>query len=99
MKIEWTKWAVDQWLETFEYLEAGNASAARRIAQSIFETVDILADHPFAGRTGKIDGTREFVVPRSPFIIGYEVDRSADTLTVVTIYDGRRQWPESFPKE
>jgi toxin ParE1/3/4 len=99
MKIEWTRWAIDQWLETFEYLESENASAARRIAQCIFEVVDMLADHPFAGRKGKIAGTREFAVPRSPFIIGYEVSRSSNTLTVITVFDGRRRWPSAFPKD
>lgn len=99
MKIEWTRWAIDRWLETFEHLETENASAARRIAQSIFEVVDMLADHPLAGRVGKIAGTREFAVPRSPFIIGYEVNRSSDTLTVLTVFDGRRRWPKSFPRK
>jgi hypothetical protein len=36
---------------------------------------------------------------RSPFIIDYEVSWSADTLTVITVFDGRRRWPEALPKE
>lgn len=99
MKIEWTRWAIDQWLEAFEYLEDGNPSAARRIAQSIFEVVDMLADHPLAGRAGKIAGTREFAVPRSPFIIGYKVDRALNMLTVIAVFDGRRRWPKAFPHQ
>lgn len=99
MKVKWTRWAISDWLATFEYLEADNPSAARRIARSIFEVVEMLAVHPFAGRAGKITGTREFAVPRSPFIIGYEVNRSSDTLTVITIFDGRRRWPKNFPSE
>ncbi|HUY81656.1 MAG TPA: type II toxin-antitoxin system RelE/ParE family toxin [Acidobacteriaceae bacterium] len=99
MRIEWTRWAVDQWLKTFEYLESENAPAALRIAQSIFEVVNMLADHPLAGRKGMIAGTREFAVPRSPFIIAYEVNRSSDTLTIITVFDGRRRWPSAFPKD
>lgn len=99
MKIEWTPWAISQWLETFEYLENENASAARRIAESIFEIVEMLAPYPYAGRVGKISETREFAVPRSPFIVSYEVDQTSDTLTVITIFDGRRRWPKEFPRE
>lgn len=98
MKVEWTRWAVSQWLDSFEYLEGENPAAARRIAEAIFETVDMLALHPHAGRIGGVDGTREFAVPRSAFIVAYAVDRSKNLLRVLTVYDGRRRWPSAFPK-
>jgi toxin ParE1/3/4 len=98
MKVEWTRWAVNRWLELFEYLEADNAPAARRIAENVFETIDVLAAHPYAGRAGRIAGTREFAVSRSSYVIGYELDSSDNVLRVLTIYDGRRRWPKSFPR-
>lgn len=99
MNIEWTRWAINEWMEALDYLEHENSSATARIYQSVLNTLAMLADHPLAGHLGKIAGTREFAVPRFPFIIGYEVDRSSDTLTVITVFDGRRRWPNSFPKE
>lgn len=99
MTVRWTRWANNEWLESLEYLELENPSAAARIGEAVVGVLVMLADHPYAGHVGKIAGTREFAVPRSPFIIGYEVNRSSDILTVITVFDGRRRWPKSFPKE
>lgn len=99
MNVEWTRWAINEWMESLDYLEHENPSAAARISEAVVDTLVMLADHPYAGHVGKIVGTREFAVPRSPFIIAYEMSRSSDTLTVITVFDGRRRWPKSFPKE
>ena len=99
MNARWTKSAIRQWEETFEYIEADNPTAARRIAESIFDVIDMLAVHPYAGRTRTTKATRQFAVPRSPYVIAYELDLSGDLLWVVAIFDGRRRWPKSFPKE
>ena len=99
MNIEWTRWAINEWIESLDYLEHESPSAAARISVAVVDTLIMLADHPYGGHVGKITGTREFAVPRSPFIIGYELDRLSDTLTVITVFDGRRRWPRSFPKE
>lgn len=99
MKVRWTRWATNQWLESFEYLEHENSSAAAHTVNSVLETIAMLAAHPHAGRVGRIAGTREFAVPRSPFVIGYQVDLPNNVLHVLTVYDGRRRWPKSFPRE
>jgi plasmid stabilization system protein ParE len=49
---------------------------------------------PFAGRIGRVDGTREAVIPRSPYIVVYQV--SAQAVEIVGIWHGARLWPESF---
>lgn len=99
MKVRWTEPAFNQWEESFRYIEAENASAARRIAEKVFEVVEMLSGHPYAGRIGRIAGTREFAVPRSPFVIIYGVDQRELVLGVFAVYDGRRRWPKSFPLE
>jgi plasmid stabilization system protein ParE len=100
MKVSWTRWATNQWLESFEYLQRENPSAAAsRIGASVVETIAMLAAHPHAGQIGRIAGTREFAVPRSPFVIGYELDLRENVLRVLTVYDGRRRWPKDFARE
>jgi plasmid stabilization system protein ParE len=49
---------------------------------------------PYSGKTGRVDGTREAVVPRSPYIVVYEV--SAQEVKIQGIWHGARLWPESF---
>ena len=49
---------------------------------------------PYSGRIGRIDGTREAVVPRSPFIVVYEL--SERSVEILGIWHAARLWPESF---
>jgi toxin ParE1/3/4 len=93
MKVSWSRWATNQWLESFEYLQRENPSAAARIGAGV------VAAHPHAGRVGRIAGTREFAVPRSPFVIAYGVNRLEGILWVFAVYDGRRRWPKDFARE
>lgn len=43
------------------------------------------------GRTGRVVGTRELVVPDTPYIIPYRVKRNR--LEVIAIFHGRQRWP------
>jgi plasmid stabilization system protein ParE len=63
------------------------------------DAIALLASHPHAGHIGRIAKTREFAVPRTQFVIGYEVDMPNNTLHILTVYDGRRRWPKSLPKK
>lgn len=99
MNIFWTEPALAKWEESLDYIEAENASAAQRMELRVADTIRMLADHPFAGHVGRIVGTRQFTVPQLPFLIVYKVDRAENVLTIVAVFDGRRRWPKSFPKE
>jgi toxin ParE1/3/4 len=50
----------------FDYLEADSPRAATRIGDRIETQVELLIDTPEIGRPGRIDGTRELVIPRTP---------------------------------
>lgn len=99
MKDRWTEPAFLQWQQSFEYIETRSPDAAWRIAARVVDAVQMLVAHPYAGHAGLVTGTREFVVPGSPFVIIYELDLRTETLIILAVFDGRRQWPESFPKE
>ena len=99
MRVEWTEPALTQWEQSLDYIEAENAAAAQRIETRVVDAIEMLGVHPYAGRIGRIAGTRQFAVPQSPFLVIYEVIQSDDVLWVVAVFDGRRRWPKSFPKE
>ncbi len=66
---------------------ANAVSVKRRIAHAI----DVrIASNPFIGRFGKIEGTREWVVPGLPYVITYRVDQAQNTLTVAGVVHGAR---------
>ena len=49
---------------------------------------------PYSGRVGRVEGTREAVVPRSAYIVVYQV--STQAVEIVGIWHAARLWPESF---
>jgi toxin ParE1/3/4 len=55
---------------------------------------DLLADQPQMGRPGRVSGTREFVVPRTSYIVPYRV--RDNRIQVLRVYHGARRWPERF---
>jgi toxin ParE1/3/4 len=50
-----------------------------------------LLDQPMMGRTGKADGTREFVIARTPYILIYRVN--PEVLEVLRVIHGAQRWP------
>lgn len=60
----------------------------------ILETVRRVGQMPRSGRAGRIEGTREAVVPRSPYIVVYRI--SEQTVDILGIWHAARLWPESF---
>ncbi len=62
--------------------------AGARHARLQFEAAEaLLRDNPNAGRPGILPGTRELVIPKTPFIIFYRV--ASDRVEVLRVWDGR----------
>jgi toxin ParE1/3/4 len=54
----------------------------------------LLPNNPEMGRPGRVPGTRELVIPRTPFIVPYRL--VGNTIQVLRIFHGARRWPEAF---
>jgi toxin ParE1/3/4 len=94
VKVIWTRPALRA-LEAFgDYIGADNPTAAERTVSRILERVDELAAQPHIGRPGRIDDTRELVVPGTPFVVPYRV--RDEQVEVLSVFHGARKWPESF---
>lgn len=53
-----------------------------------------LSDHPRAGRVGRIEGTREWVLTGTPFISVYElIGEPTEAIGILNILHGALQWP------
>ena len=61
------------------------------MADSIRSAIGQLITHPHIGRIGRVFGTRELVVPRTPFIVVYEVQ--ADAVRVIRVLHSSQRWP------
>jgi toxin ParE1/3/4 len=68
LTIAWLKTALRTRFEQLNYIAADNVRAAIRLDEEIDRQVDLLAEHPLMGREGRVKGTRELVIGRSPFM-------------------------------
>ncbi len=94
MLIQWTTPATEELLAAYEYVAAENPAAAQRITNHIWETVEVLARHPLAGRKGRVTGTRELIVPGTPFVVAYRVEKNE--VWILAVMHAARKWPREF---
>ena len=95
MKIAWSPEAIEDLVSLRAYIAEDNPAAARRTVQHIIESIEqLLPDNPRIGRAGRLPGTRELVIPRSPYIVPYRLQRT--TIQILRVYHAARRWPDSF---
>ena len=94
MRVRWTTPAREQFVSAYEYIAEENRAAAVRTADQIWESTQLLARHPMAGREGRVAGTRELVVRGTPFIVAYRVEKNE--VWVLALMHAARKWPDEF---
>ena len=94
MIVRWTQPAVHDLADIADYIRADNPAAAERVGLTIRAAVNGLRDHPHLGRPGRVVGTRELVIPRLPYIVGYRV--ADDTIQILAVRHGARRWPKTL---
>jgi toxin ParE1/3/4 len=77
-----------------EFIEKDSEQNAAVVAARILKAVDLLQSHPEIGRPGRVIGTRELVIPDTPFIIPYRV--AHERLELIAVFHGRQKWPTKF---
>ena len=95
MKIVWTRRAKRHLRAAYDYWERESSPfAADTMLNRIFSAVELLERHSEAGRRGRVSGTRELVIPATPFPIAYRVRRNR--IEVLALLHGARKWPDGF---
>ena len=95
MKIVWQPQAIEDLGSLKRYIAADNPAAASRVVTTIVSLVGKqVGTFPETGRSGRIEGTRELVVPRMPYIVVYRV--KADAIDILAVHHAARRWPDSF---
>jgi toxin ParE1/3/4 len=97
MHLEWSVFAMTDREAIFEYIEADNPRAAVAVDDRIQTRVEGLAQLPRMGRPGRIEGTRELVINRTPYIVTYQV--VGDTVRILRVLHGAQQWPDAMTEE
>jgi toxin ParE1/3/4 len=92
MRVVWTRPALAHLEEIADYLAERNPAAAHRIVNAIHSKVEtLLSENPSIGRPGRDPSTRELVVTRTPYIVGYRV---TDQVEILAIMHGAQDWPD-----
>ncbi len=89
LPLVWRRKALDSLEEIIGYIEARNPQAALKLRQRISQIVELLPEHPYLFRPGRVSGTRE-AVAHPNYIVVYRV---SDVIDVVDVIHARRQYP------
>ena len=93
-RIKWLDIALTDLDESVEYIARHNISAARKLANRIWNSVQILADNPEIGRPGRVQETRELVISGTSYIVAYRI--KGDQVQILRVLHGARKWPVKF---
>ena len=94
MNVRWTRLALNDLGEIGDYIARDDPAAAQRVGRMIEAAVGRLAEHPYSGPAGRVEGTRELVVPRLPYILAYQI--KDDAIHILAVRHGARHWPSDF---
>ncbi|NKN12847.1 type II toxin-antitoxin system RelE/ParE family toxin [Rhizobium laguerreae] len=93
MIVKWLQQALLDREGQIRHIFAQNPKAAIALDDVIRHQAKMLADHPEAGRGGRLGGTRELVIPRTAFLLIYRIDRKAQSVEILRLLHGAQQWP------
>jgi toxin ParE1/3/4 len=94
VKIRWTPIAAEDLKSAYEYVAERNPTGADGLVDRILSTIDLLQRHPEMGRPGRVNATRELVVPGTPFLVVYRIHRNQ--VQVLSVLHAARKWPNQF---
>jgi toxin ParE1/3/4 len=74
MRVRWTDDAAADLRQISARIENDRSrTLANRICRAIYSAVQSLRRHPAKGRPGRVSGTRELVIPGTPYVVMYRL--------------------------
>ncbi len=88
-QVVWSDWGKRQYRSAMMYLIPRNPVAAGKLAAQIRATIEGLAERPI-GRPGHAPGTFEKIVPKTRYIVIYEL--MGDELHIHRLFHMSQDW-------
>ena len=93
MTLTWSPEAIDDLASLRTYLSEDDPAAAKRVALHIIHCIEeLLSNNAQLGHPGRVPGTRELVIPKTPFVVPYRLHH--EVLQILRVYHHARRWPE-----
>jgi addiction module RelE/StbE family toxin len=94
MRLRWSGRAIGHLASIEAYIAKDKPDAAIRVVAEIVEAASRLAQFATLGRSGRISGSRELIVPGLPYIIAYRI--VGDVIDISSVIHTSRKWPEKL---
>ena len=92
MKLVFDDRALGDLEDIYHWIAQDSPRTAKAVVDRIFASTGLLASFPYMGRAGRDAGTREWVVPRLPYIVVYEVMEDRGEVVVIAVFHGAQDW-------
>lgn len=94
MIVRWLPNAIRSRDHQIDYIAERNVQAAIDAGDSVMHQIRQLSEHPELGRPGRVKGTRELVINRTPFVIVYRIKPRARRIEIIRFLHTAQQWPK-----
>lgn len=91
MKLHFTRRAIQDLSSIADYVYQQNPQAARRVRDSIIESLQTLVLFPHIGRQQAVKSVRKLVTRRYPYLVYYSVDETSEEIVIITIQHPARR--------
>jgi len=91
MHVSWTPRARAEREAAIDYIAQDNPIAALDQLDEIERQTNLLTTQPKMGRIGRVKGTRELVINRTPFIAVYRIE--GNRIEILRFLHGAQKWP------
>jgi toxin ParE1/3/4 len=88
MKLVYDDQALADLEDIFNWIAQDSPAAAKTVVDRLFSSTELLISFRFMGHVGHDPGTFEWVVPRLPYIVVYEVDQARECVIVTAVLHG-----------
>lgn len=91
MSTIWLDSALDDLERLRNYIEEHETGNASLVIERIFASVRTLDQFARRGRVGRLRGTYELIVPRTPYFVVYRV--VGEDVEILQVIHSARRWP------
>jgi toxin ParE1/3/4 len=91
MVVRWTPDASADLEQIADYISEDSLISATRVVQTIVDAIESLTLHPFRGRPGRLEDTRELIMPKLPYLIVYRI--RDNQVVILNVVHAARRWP------